>query len=946
MLRGKTKKTENLTFLQRLSLYFFARPRTTALIWIVVAVFGSLSYATLNKREGFPTVNTPFAQTSGAYLVNDPAKVDNDVAKPISDFLLRQDGIKSVQTQSFDNFYNAVVIYNDDVNADSRSTELQKAIIDQKLLPEQATIKVEAFKFGFTQRGDDMVVSFYSKNNNVPVEQLTEKAKKAAEYIKDQKLVLVQDASVIDPFEKAPNTQTGQEQSTQKTFDRYGEKVGEQTNFYSSVVIGINAIDKADNLELDKQIQEVVSKLNAQPEFKDFQAVVSASYAPDINAQISELQKTLLEGLLAVLIVGSIIIAIRASIITVVAMLTVIATVNALLYAIGYTLNTITLFSLVLGLSLIVDDTIIMTEAIDTQRKKHKDAKKAISLATKKIGRAMVAATLTAALSFAPFLFVGGILGEFIRAIPITIISAMLISLVVALVFIPLFARFLLLGKKQMGNENVHEVSAGIEERIARFIAKPMMWAKGSGKKLLSVGIVAVLIGFLFIGAGGYLFQKVTFNIFPPDKDSNLLNVILTYPPNTSIETAEATADRANKAMIETLGDNFVKASNYNLANTQSATLTVYLKDYKERESKSPELAKQLQEKLDGFDGAEVAVSQIGAGGPSGIFSARVDASKNREASTKMAQDIETFLKQTDLKRADGSIVKIKSVAIDNSSIFTRDEGKEYVGVGIQFEDTDTSALFALTQDAIKKEFSENKTETYGLNKDALSFDLGQEAENQDSFKTLGIAFPILLLVMYLLLAVQFRSLLQPVLIFMALPFSLFGITLGLYLSDNAFSFFSMLGFFALIGLSIKNTILLTDYANQARRAGMGPVDAAQEALIERFRPLVATSLTAAVSLIPLAITSPFWEGLAVVLICGLLSSTLLVLTVFPYYYLGSEYLRAHIGRKSALLWVASTIALIIILSISGFGPLSALAPIVTAVILFILKKKRLLVYS
>ena len=126
----------------------------------------------------------------------------------------------------------------------------------------------------------------------------------------------------------------------------------------------------------------------------------------------------------------------------------------------------------------------------------------------------------------------------------------------------------------------------------------------------------------------------------------------------------------------------------------------------------------------------------------------------------------------------------------------------------------------------------------------------------------------------------------------------------------------------------------------------MGPVDAAQEALIERFRPLVATSLTAAVSLIPLAITSPFWEGLAVVLICGLLSSTLLVLTVFPYYYLGSEYLRAHISRKSALLWVASTIALIIILSISGFGPLSALAPIVTAVILFILKKKRLLVYS
>ena len=155
------------------------------------------------------------------------------------------------------------------------------------------------------------------------------------------------------------------------------------------------------------------------------------------------------------------------------------------------------------------------------------------------------------------------------------------------------------------------------------------------------------------------------------------------------------------------------------------------------------------------------------------------------------------------------------------------------------------------------------------------------------------------MLVIYLLLIFEFRSFLQPLLIFMAIPFSLFGVTLGLYLSDNPFSFFAMLGFFALIGLSIKNTILLTDYANQSRRAGMGPVDSVHAALAERFRPLIATSLTAVVSLIPLAITSPFWEGLAVVLIGGLLSSTFLVITVFPYYYLAAEFLRVKTRRKS-----------------------------------------------
>jgi multidrug efflux pump subunit AcrB len=200
---------------------------------------------------------------------------------------------------------------------------------------------------------------------------------------------------------------------------------------------------------------------------------------------------------------------------------------------------------------------------------------------------------------------------------------------------------------------------------------------------------------------------------------------------------------------------------------------------------------------------------------------------------------------------------------------------------------------------------------TYNLKTSNLVFDIGQEQENQDSFKTLLIAFPLLLLAIYVLLYIQFRSLLQPLLIFMAIPFSFFGITAGLWLTHNAFSFFTMLGFFALIGLSIKNTILLTDYANQARRAGHGPADSIAIALQERFRPLIATSFVAIFSLIPLYLSNPFWEGLAVTLIFGLLSSTLLVITVFPYYYLGAEYLRLHNSRKGFLKWLALNILVI-----------------------------------
>jgi multidrug efflux pump subunit AcrB len=290
--------------------------------------------------------------------------------------------------------------------------------------------------------------------------------------------------------------------------------------------------------------------------------------------------------------------------------------------------------------------------------------------------------------------------------------------------------------------------------------------------------------------------------------------------------------------------------------------------------------------------------------------------------------------------RVSGEKARIKEVTVSDPGTYERNDGKMYVDVTSSFDDTDTTTLVTLAQTAVEKEFNAKKLSSYGLDKDALKFDIGQEEENQDSFKTLALAFPILLLVIYLLLSIQFRSLLQPLLIFMAIPFSLFGITLGLYLTDNAFSFFAMLGFFALIGLSLKNTILLTDYANQLRRGGAQAVDAAVGAVAERFRPLIATSLTAAVSLIPLALASPFWEGLAVVLIFGLLSSTFLVITVFPYYYLGAEYLRLHIRRREVLLWVVISAAIIYALGTAGVkGAVPMLVPVVVAIILGILRR-------
>ena len=300
-------------------------------------------------------------------------------------------------------------------------------------------------------------------------------------------------------------------------------------------------------------------------------------------------------------------------------------------------------------------------------------------------------------------------------------------------------------------------------------------------------------------------------------------------------------------------------------------------------------------------------------------------------------------MSSAELKRTSGKLARFTNVTVSSSNQFIRTNGRPIITVTAGFDGNDTTTLVNLGQSAVNKVFTSAKLKQYGLSGKAMSYDLGEESQNQNSFKTLVLAFPVLLVVMFVLLAFQFGSFIQPLLIFMAIPFSIFGIMLGLDLTHNAISFFALLGFFALVGLSIKNTILLTDFANQARRSGLSVVDSAVAALEERFRPLFATSMTAVFSLIPLALFSPFWQGLAVVLIFGLLSSTFLVVTIFPYYYLGAEYLRLKVSPRAFFSWFVPT--LIVALALGkvtnpGLGALVLPISIVYLIARSILKRR------
>jgi multidrug efflux pump subunit AcrB len=242
------------------------------------------------------------------------------------------------------------------------------------------------------------------------------------------------------------------------------------------------------------------------------------------------------------------------------------------------------------------------------------------------------------------------------------------------------------------------------------------------------------------------------------------------------------------------------------------------------------------------------------------------------------------------LPNGDPFTVLETDLALDD--VVAREDGRRLVEIRARFDNDSVTSTTAEAQTWFEENYGPDELAALGLEADALGFDFGLESDNQESFSTLPLAFTVALVLMLVLLMIQFRSSVQWILVFLAIPFSFFGVFGGLLITDNVLSFFVMLGLIGLIGIAVNNTILLTDFANQERDLGHDRKTAIENAVRQRFRPLVATSFTTVAGLLPLALADPFWEGLAFTIIFGLLSSTFLVLLSFPYYYLAIEALR------------------------------------------------------
>lgn len=163
----------------------------------------------------------------------------------------------------------------------------------------------------------------------------------------------------------------------------------------------------------------------------------------------------------------------------------------------------------------------------------------------------------------------------------------------------------------------------------------------------------------------------------------------------------------------------------------------------------------------------------------------------------------------------------------------------------------------------------------------------GEYETQQEAFGDLQNLLILAMIGVFAVLVLQFRSMLQPIIIFSAIPMAITGSFIALFLTGWSFSFFAFVGFISLIGIVVNNSIILIDYANQLRREGRSILRSIIESAETRFTPIILTTTTTVGGLLPLTLSNTgLWSPLGWTIIGGMITSTALTLLIVPILYI------------------------------------------------------------
>ena len=672
-----------------------------------------------------------------------------------------------------------------------------------------------------------------------------------------------------------------------------------------------------------------------------------------IRASISEVESTIYEAfVLVVLIIFFFLRDWRVTLVPVVVIPVSLVGAFFVMYIAGFSINVLTMLAVVLSVGLVVDDAIVMAENIYVRIEQGMSPKKAGIEGSKEIFFAVVSTTITLVSVFLPIVFMEGMTGRLFKEFSIVIAGAVIISAFVALTFTPMLATKILRhreskGKFYLWTEPFFDGLNRIYAKSLDVFLKRKIWA------IPIIVVLFVAIGYFWStiqselspledrsmikvnmrGPEGATFEyirdyadrieAIADSIAPEKQDimtrswngGGMLNLILKDIADRDRSQMEIAEQFSQAIKTETKARAFVQQQStfggrrggmpvqYVLQATSLEKLEEYLPAFMERVNASPI-----------FQMTDVDLRFTK---PEAHITIDRDKASLLEVSTKnIAQTLQYALsgQRIGYYYMNGKQYQIlgeinrqqRNTPLDLKSIYVRSDN----GAMIQLDNLVTVTEEVAPPELYRYNRFVSATVSCGLNKgytigdgldemDKIAEEVldgsfrtalsGESKEFRESSSSLMFAMVLALFLIYLVLAAQFESFKDPLVVMFTVPLAISGALIFMSYSGITMNIFSQIGIIMLIGLVTKNGILIVEFANQRQEAGQSMAEAIRHAATQRLRPILMTSASTILGLLPLVYADG--EGaqgriaMGVAVVGGMLLSTFLTLFIVPAMY-------------------------------------------------------------
>ena len=727
-----------------------------------------------------------------------------------------------------------------------------------------------------------------------------------------------------------------------------------ESRFEGGTAIAVGVIKQAvsNPLDVSKAVRDLLPRINeTMPD--GMKAHVANDDAIFIERSIQAVYVTIAEAILLVVIVIIFFLrSPRASLIPIVTIPISLIGTFTLMFAFGFSVNTLTLLAMVLAIGLVVDDAIVVLENIYRHIEDGMKPVEAAIKGTREIGFAVIAMTLTLAAVYAPIAFAPGKTGRLFLEFALTLAGAVIISGFVALTLTPMMCSRLLKHQDKPG-------------RVFMVIERFLNGLENGYRRLLEATLahrsVVILIAVAVAGSCAYFFVNLKSELAPVE-DRGVIRVRGSGPEGATLAYTSRYSSEADAILADVpeISSRLVIDGNPEVS---GFLIFAPLKDWSERQRSQQEITREISPKVRRIAGVLAAVPNPNAFGQRGsskpvefVLQSSASYEELDEMAKKVLDRLETYpgleSLDTDLKlntpefRIEMDRAKVSDLRLDVNVVgrtletllggrqVTRFEmnGEQYdVMVQLDIPDRSTPAaldtiflrsptgemiqlsnIVRVVEDIAPKElrrFNQLRSVTisasispgYALGEvldhieqvvdevlpSTTQTDVnGQSRDYRASSQSLAMVFVMALAFIYLVLAAQFESYRDPLIILVTVPLSMAGALGALYLVGGSLNVYSQIGLVTLVGLITKHGILIVEFTNQLASRGRSRAEAVVEASTLRLRPILMTTGAMVLGAVPLALAdgagAESRQQIGWVIVGGLSLGTLLTLFVVP----------------------------------------------------------------